>query len=237
MSEARGRRQTLRRWTLLVTLASLAVSAVIGCYVVIVGEFEETEARLLSTSLTVFGTSALALVCAAAWERGRLGFVPPAGIAFVLVAFAMTLVAIWEGADLENESYWKALGTISTPAVAAAHASFVAMFVLTARYRLAPVVAYAMNTMVTTLAVLAIWWEAVSDNEPLGRLSGTLVVLLIATTIALPVLRRLERPDDDAEPAEYWARFCPHCGEGLDPPGASDCPTCGASFQVELTTP
>ncbi len=208
-----------------------------GCYVVIAGEFEETEARMLGTSLAVFGTSAIALICAAAWERGRLGFVPPVGIAFVLVSFVLTLIAIWEGADLDNEPYWKSLGTVSTPAVAAAHASFVALFVLTARYRFVPVVAYAMNTMVTTLAVLAIWWEALSENDPLGRLSGTLVVLLVATTIALPVLRRLERPDDDVAASEAVTRFCPHCGEELDPPGASDCATCGATFRVELMTP
>ena len=208
-----------------------------GCYVVIVGEFEETEARLLGTSLTVFGTSAIALICAAAWERGRLGFVPPVGIAFVLASAVLTLVAIWEGADLDNEPYWKSLSTVSTPAVAAAHASFVALFVLTARYRFAPVVAYAMNTMVTTLAVLAIWWEALSENEPLARLSGTLVVLLIATTIALPVLRRLEGSEGDDEPSETLTRFCPHCGEALDPAGAPECLSCGASFQVEITVP
>ncbi len=207
-----------------------------GCYVVIVGDFEETEARLLGTSLSVFGTSAIALVCAAAWERGRLGFVPPAGIAFVLVSFVLTLVAIWDGADLDNEPFWKSLSTVSTPAVAAAHASFVALFVLTARYRFVPVVAYAMNTMVTTLAVLAIWWQALSENDPLARLSGTLVVLLIATTIALPVLRRLEGAAADEESPAAPARFCPNCGERLDPAGASSCPGCGATFQVELTT-
>ena len=209
----------------------------IGCYVVIVGEFDETEARLLSTSLSTFAASTIALVCGAAWERGRLGLVPPLGTLLAVVALAVGLVLIWGGADADDETYWKVLGTICTPAVASAHASFVAMFELRGRFWLAPLAPYAMNTVVTTLVLLAIWWADVAENEPLARLYGTMFVLLVATTIALPVLRRLEGPVDDEEPPEAPTRFCPNCGEPLVPAGASSCAACRATFQVELTVP
>ena len=218
-------------------LASVAGSAVIGCYVAIGGDVDETEGRLLGSSLAVFGASTLSLICGAAWERGRLAFVPPLGIALAIVSLVLTLVLIWQGTSIENESYWKTLATISTPAVAAAHASFVAFFRLRGRYRLALVAAFALNTAVTTLALLAIWWEAVSDNEPLARMYGTVIVLLIATTIAIPVLRRLEGPAGEGESSEPVTRFCPNCGESLHPEGVSQCPACGASFQVQLTLP
>lgn len=94
-----------------------------------------------------------------------------------------------------------------------------------------------MNTVVVTLALLAIWWADVADNEPLLRLYGTALVLLVATTIALPILRRLEGPGEDEEAAHGTARFCPNCGNRLDPAGATVCPDCGATFQVELTLP
>lgn len=62
MNRSGGRRRVLRRSALLVVLASVAASAVIGCYVVIVGEFDDTEARLLGTSLSAFAASTIALV-------------------------------------------------------------------------------------------------------------------------------------------------------------------------------
>jgi hypothetical protein len=218
-------------------LASVAASAVIGCYVVIAGEFEDTEARLLATSLSVFAASTVTLVCGAAWERARLGVVPALGIALAVISLVLALVLIWGGADAGDEWYWKVLSTISTPAVAAAHASFVAMFVLRGRFRLAPLAPYLMNTVVVTLALLATWWTDVADSEPLLRLYGTAFVLLIATTIALPILRRLEGRREDEERSPAPARFCPNCGERLDPAGATACPDCGAGFQVELALP
>ncbi|MCY4455739.1 MAG: zinc ribbon domain-containing protein [Chloroflexi bacterium] len=236
MTESRNRRRTLHRGALRVMLASVAASALMGCYAVLNEDFGETEGKLLLSTLSVFGTSMITLACGVAWERGRLGVVPPAGIVLGLIGLVFLLVVIWVEPDTDNDLIGRGLLTEITLALAATHASLVGLNGLGRRYAAVPVAAYALNALLTATSILWIWWEPIWDDA-FGRWYGTLIVLLIAATISIPVLRRLEGSAVDSPPVETAARFCPNCGAGLDPEGASTCAACGAAFQVRVTAP
>ena len=215
-------------------LASVAASALMGSYAVLSEDFGETEGKLLLSTLSVFGTSMIVLACGVAWERRRLGVVPPAGIALGLIGLVLLLVVIWAEPDTDSDLLGRALLTEITLALAATHASLVGIFGLKRRYAVAPIAAYALNALLAATSILWLWFEPDWDDA-FGRRYGTLIVLLIAVTIAIPVLRRLQGAAADEEREGAVARFCPVCGAALDPPGATECATCGARFEVRVT--
>ena len=236
MNSSTAGRRTLHRGALRVMLASVAVSALMGCYAVLREDFGETEQKLLLSTLSVFGTSMITLACGVAWERGRLGVVPPLGIALGLLGLVLLLVVIWAEPDTDSDVVWRGLSTEITLALAATHASLVSIFGLRRRYQAVPLATYALNALLTAATLVGIWWEDVWDDG-FSRAYGVLVVLVIAATIAIPVLRRLDGPELDAGRSEVLARFCPICGAGLDLPGGGACEVCGATFDVQVMTP
>lgn len=217
-------------------LASVVVSALMGCYAVLREDWGKTEERLLLSTLSVFGTSMITLACGVAWERGRLSVVPPLGIALGLLGLLLLLGVIWTEPDADSDLLWRGLATEITLALAATHASLISIFGLRRRYDAVPLVTYALNALLTAATLLLIWHER-DWSDAFGRLYAALAVLVIAATIAIPVLRRLDGPAPETRPGGTGARFCPYCGVALDPPGLTRCEACGAVFEVRLTTP
>ena len=229
-----GRRR-LQRGALYVALGSVALSAVMGALALLVGEFGETQTRLLVSALSVSGASAIAVACGFAWERGRLGAVPPAGIALGIAGFGLLIVWMWT--EPEGDAFLRAIGTLLAIAVAATHASVVSPFGLAPRFRGAFAAAYGLNVMLTALVVYAIWAEP--DDGGYWRLTGTMAILLTTATIAIPVLHRLGPAASPVEAlagaATLQARYCPRCGTELERPAAGACARCGAGFAVRFT--
>ncbi len=220
-------RRVLRRWALRVLLGSLAASAVMGVVAVAQDELGDTEGNLLLTALSVLGTSAIALSCGLAWERGKLWALPPAGIALGIAGFAFVLALIW-GGDPNDDRVWQAFGTEITLAVSATHASLVAVFAPRGRGRGAAWAAYALNVLVASGTLWAIWGPP--DGDAFWRAYVGVLVVGIAVTLAVPVLRRMEGAGAGA--GEEGARFCPRCGVRLEEAGAESCAGCGARFRV-----
>ena len=224
-------RRGLQRTALYVLVVSLVVSAAMGVFALLIGDLDKTQAKLLATSLSISGAGTLAMLCAIAWERHRLGVLPPAGIALALLGFALLIVGVW--AEIGATGFWKSTSTVLAVAVAAAHASVVSPFGLVRRFRWVFGVTYGLNALVTLLVVGAIWSEP--EDASFWRFLGSMAILLAAATIAIPVLRRL---GDGAAPAPRaeadLAAHCPRCGEPLPQPGDEACARCGARFRVEF---
>ena len=233
-----SQRRALRRASLRVLLASLAISALMGIAGVLGGDFGDTQAKLLFTAIGTFGVSAIVLSCGLAWERNHLGMVPPAGIVCGLVGFVVVVYAIWWQPDFDNDFWLKAYFTEIMVAVAATHASLVSVSGVLRRFRWAVYMAYGLNLLAIFLTLLAIWSEIGEDG--FWKFYGIVIVLLIAVTIAVPILRRLEDAPDDASPPKretLAARFCPSCGVRLRLLGDVSCTACGVQFQVFVKVP
>ena len=204
-----------------------------GVFALLVGEFGEAQGKLLVSSLSVSGAAIVAMACGFAWERGRLGLFPLLGIALGIAGFALLIVGVWTEAD--PRAYWRTTGTVLVLAVAGTHACVVSPFGLVGRFRWVFGAAYALNALVTALVTIAIWSEP--EGSGYWRFLGTVAILLAATTIAIPVLRRLGEgasPATEAAAVSSGGAYCPRCGEALSHEGDEDCPSCGASFAVEF---
>ena len=100
---------------------ALFVSALIGIFIFLVGNFGETEFRLLLTTLTVGGYSLTGLCSATNQKRSELKFFSTIGMLISVIGFVVTLGAIWEIIDFNN--IWKTMVVFIILSVAIAHIS------------------------------------------------------------------------------------------------------------------
>jgi len=103
-------------------IASVAISAVVGIGVLLIGDFGSLEIRVLMTTLTVTVTSILGLACGAYFESGRWRALPLAGIVLAIAAAVMTFFIIWDVAD-DSEIFLKSTATVTLLALSCSHLS------------------------------------------------------------------------------------------------------------------
>ena len=239
----RGRRR-LQRGALYVVLASVAVSAAMGAFALLIGGFWGDAGQ---------PAGQLALRDRGERDRGRVWVRLGAR-----AAGGWCRRPAWRSGSPASRCWSSGSGrsprAIRSSARAARrwrsrspprHASLVSPFGLARRFRAAFAAAYGLNALLTALVVYAIWAEP--DEGGFWRFTGTVAILVAAATIAIPVLHRLGPAAPSFQPAEaaaaaeaveaaaaLAARYCPRCGAGLERPGAGRCERCGAGFAVRF---
>ena len=187
-------RQDIRRalgWALVLSLCVAALTAIAA---VLNGDFDDTDGRIIATSIGFGVFSALG----AAGASPRLQEPPPArllGIAtmvLALISFVLLPVALW---DESSDASWERWGCFSLAALATSHASLV----IGARrptdsdgVRLLGVISIGLATFDAFLGILAIS-GAVEDVDDGAQLVAVLVILLVLTTALPPILRGIQR--------------------------------------------
>jgi hypothetical protein len=217
----------LRRFGIALFFGSVAVNAALGIAALVVGEFSDTHARILGTSLSVTGALLIALACLPAWERGLLGQVPIVGATLGTVAFALVIASLWSGGD--SEVLGKTMGSTMIAAVACTLACLLALPRLAPRYRPALPVALVLITIAAAMQIVALWVEPESSWYP--RMFGVVAVLLAATAVSIPVLARIGSAEVERATVEPVS-FCPYCGAEVAAAPTVDCGSCGRSFRV-----
>lgn len=224
----------MRRFVVWILLGSIAVNAALGIYALLVGGPGPIQGKILVTSLCFSGASALALACAPAWERGRLGPVPPVGMAASVAGFALLAASAW--LEFDVEPLWKTGVTLVVLGAAAAYACLLALTRLAPRFRWAFWSALLLTFVLAGLLVSLIWGEW--SSEWFSRWLGVVAVLVAAFTAATPILHRVSR-QELAAPAATQARrvaFCPSCGGPVAPAADEEaaCSRCGLRFRVRF---
>ncbi len=182
---------SLKKLSLQVLIGSVAVSALLGIFAILSGDFGWIEVRILLTTLTVSAASLCCLSCGALIEaRGTRGL-PHAGVGLSLVAALLVVGGIWTESD--SEFLWKTAVTTATFAVATAHVSLLLLARLAPRFAWARwaafLVVYGVAAVVTAMVVFEV------HDEWMFRLLGVLAILDAAVTIVVPVLHRLSSDD------------------------------------------
>jgi peptidoglycan/LPS O-acetylase OafA/YrhL len=109
----------MKRWTLRLLVASIAISGLFGIWALVFGEFGEVQARVLWTSLCVTGATLFISACALAWERYRRDVAPLLGILAALIGYGMLALAVW--VDVGSECYFQ----VALAAVLSSHAGLI----------------------------------------------------------------------------------------------------------------
>ena len=115
---------TAKRLFFLGLIASLVATAAIAIGVLLFGEFDETTARILSTTAILALASLLALPAGVLLDQGRYRWLAWTTILLVLGGFIVAMLLVWRDWESEGgEPLWKALAVWATFAGAASQAS------------------------------------------------------------------------------------------------------------------
>lgn len=180
-------------WKLLLligALASLSITAALAILVLLLGDFGNTEARILGTTFAVSVAALLALPGAILLDRGAS---VPLGWACVILAgaaFVSALVGIWGGDSVTTA---KLLGTLASWAAASTQIS--ALRALERDddprgVRRVSRVATALALLLAALVSFAVWTEL--DSSTFLRVIAALAVLDVFLLVLRPILRRLQ---------------------------------------------
>ena len=163
------------------------------------GSIDRTDGRVLLTSLgfaaaSTTGASGFAAILRPSPPLRVLGV---ATIGCSVAAFALLAAMIWhDDFPFEvRETLWRACGCASVLAIAGGHASLMLRGRRPTDSALVDVVTFSSLVFGAIDAVGAFSWLAeIADeiSDPWGRRLAAVLVLLIATTILAPLLRRLQ---------------------------------------------
>lgn len=180
------------RIALVAIVLSLVSSAGIGIIIVLVGDFDETEVKILATTGTLTGFSILSLPSLFHLERTRYPYVSKVAIFASIAFFGMILLLIWGGDIGGGEMFWKSLGSAGVVSIAINHSLLLLIPISTKKLiSLSQRITVSIIAIVGILILVAIW---VGDLPgPLIRILGALVILDALGTIAVPMLVRISK--------------------------------------------
>lgn len=186
----------IKKTFLYTLIGSITVSALLGIWAILAGEFGEFQAKILGTTLTIVGTSLLGLACGAFWESPRasesgLEIIPIAGIILAFVAAITVLVMIWWQID----NIWKIGAVSGIFAFSLAQLSLLSLANLSEKFKGILTIAYLVILGLAAINSILIIIEPSSDSNFVMRLIGVLAVIDAALTVMIPILHRLSRGD------------------------------------------
>lgn len=238
MSENIPLKRTLL-WTL---IGALILSALIGIYAFLFGNFGDTEVKILLTTLAVSYFSVTSLACAAAFEKKRAPLLTIPGLATGVFGFLMFVPGIW-AEWFDTEPYAKTTIILGIFSFSFAQACLLSLATLEQRFQW---VLYSGLGSIFALAMLVsgmIVFEA--DNEWLLRFAGVIGILDGCATVSIPVLYKLgtnETGQFIEGPFREIELRCPRCRQQRTfPLGETVCETCSLKIRIEVeddsTTP
>ncbi|MGB6151031.1 MAG: hypothetical protein WBG48_03485, partial [Pricia sp.] len=91
-----------------ISVLTLALSALIGIIVFLIGKNGELERRFLLTSLAIGAYSVIGLCCSTIFHSNKLKVFSIAGMIVSILAFLSSLLLIWQ--IMMDDTIWKAVG-------------------------------------------------------------------------------------------------------------------------------
>ena len=196
-------RSSIRRAVAWVFVAALCVAALTAIAAVVTGDFDQTDGRVIASSLGFAVFSATAASGASLRQRGseRLRALGLAAVTLSAAGFLLMLAALW---DDNSEDTWRWFGCTGLAALACSHASLVSGAMRASDRRTVRALgrtSIALGVLDACIGVLAVSGAADEVDGAYGQLLAVLVILLLLSTALPPVLRRLERAAVPAAPA------------------------------------
>jgi hypothetical protein len=189
-------RQQIRRFAGRALAGGLSLAAAVAVLALLVGSFDETELRVVLSSISFGVASALGSAGASARLRPSEGerLLGTCTLIASAVAFALVLVLIWSD-DGGSDAVARAFGSFAVAAFGGAHACVV---LGAGRRSDGPAIrrltraSLALVAIDTVGVILPITGLLTDVGEATARLFGASLVLLVLTTVLPPILRRTQ---------------------------------------------
>ena len=185
-----------RRLLLRVVVVALCLTAAIAILVLLSGSFDDTSWRILATTTAISVFALVSVPAGVLLERGRARLLAQASAACTLVAFLLTLVAIWNAEDVPSWQ-WRTYGVVLTLDAALAQAAAVESRRRDTDTR--AVARLTLGSMATASLLAAMGTVAILDSIDDGgfyRVLGAIAVVDVLLVVLAAVLRRGSGPID-----------------------------------------
>lgn len=187
-----------RRLFLYLLIGSIAISALLGIGVLLLGDFGDIEVRVLMTALTVTVTSICGLACGACLEAGRGRYLPLAGIVFSVGAALMCFLIIWNVLD-DSEVFIKSFLTATIFAISCSHLSLLSIARLDQKFSWSRIAAFVCVWLLAAIFLYIMWFEPVGNSDLIYRIIGVLGILVASITVITPILHKLSSGGNEIE--------------------------------------
>src|SRR5690625_354611 len=177
------------KYFLQILIGALSVSALIGIYIFLAGDFGETEVRLLFTTLAIGGYSLAGLCCSVIYKRKELMVFSIIGMLTAVAGFTITTGAIWEILDIDD--IWKTMVIFIILSAAMSHVSLLLQIRISdniSRYLLMGTIA---SITIVALMLIKSTLTDFDESEFYFRMLGVFAILDVLGTIAAPVMNRI----------------------------------------------
>lgn len=178
-----------KKYFLRTLVIALSVSALIGIFIFLVGDFGETEFRLLLTTLTIGGYSLTGLCSATNQKKKDLKPFSLVGMLISIMGFVITLGSIWEIIDFND--IWKTMVVFIILSVAIAHISLLLLIspkTDSVRYSLITTIIF---ISIVALMLIKSTMTEFEETEFYFRLLGVFSILDVLGTITTPILNKI----------------------------------------------
>lgn len=208
-------RAAVRRALSWALVGALCVAAITAIAAIMTGDFDDTDSRVIGTSLgfAVFSATAASGASLRFRDSENLRALGIATMALSAVAFVLLLVAVWnDGAD----DVWRWFGSVALGTLACSHVSLVSGALRNTdgpTVRTLSRASMGLGLSDAFLGILAVSGAIEEVEEGFGQMVAVLVILLLLTTALPPILRRLQRTglaaDSSAEGPAPSAEMAP----------------------------
>lgn len=179
-------RLNFKRFFLIALIGALVLSALVGIYVFLIGDFGDTENKILTTTLSLTVFSLLGLCSALAYHKRNFYLFSILGMGFSLLGFIASLEIIWQVVPFQKEAELFMFLTILS--FSFAHISL--LLLVKIKY---PMVKYAFYSTLGFIVIVAAMLSYVVfthyDTEGLFfRLLGVFAILDVLGSIVTPLI-------------------------------------------------
>lgn len=179
----------IKKYFLRSLVAALAVSALIGIFIFLMGDFGETEVRLLLTTLTIGGFSLTGLCCATIHHRIPLKSFSIIGMIISAIGFFLSIGVIWEWIEIDN--IWKLWIIFLILSIAIAHSSLLLQIIPSSDTIKYSLIATLFFIAFVALMLIKSTLSEFDESEFFFRLLGVFTILDAFGTTATPILNKI----------------------------------------------
>jgi hypothetical protein len=182
-----------KKFFLTTLIGGLAVSALIGIVIFLIGDFGDIQVKILVTTLAVGGFSLTGLCSSTIVNRKSLEALAVAGMLISGLAFLSIFVGIWE--IIEFKDIWRGSVSLSILAVTIAHISL--LLLVKPKSDLIKNFLFITILFISAVAAMLII-PVIGDMEPEDfyfRLLGVFAIIDVLGTITIPILNTITTPE------------------------------------------
>ena len=173
---------------LTILIVALSACALVGIYIFLVGDFGETESKVLITAISLSVFSLLGLCASFQVERAQL--LSYGGMLLSLASFILSLNIVWQITESENMA--KLFMLLVILAFSAAHVSLLLLLNIQDRIvRMSLYATFGFIAIVATMLCIVVIFNY--DDEFYLRLVGVFAILDVLGSIVTPILNSVRK--------------------------------------------